>query len=269
MLKLVSTVIFILSASRSVFAEDPSCTPNPSESLRRTVVGIERIFDPDEIFVDEHYVTIYGIKGSAWFLDTHTVATIEHVVTGAKLSTDWKEVRLFWSDEKDEKESHSTHVRVRLKDVAVGIRTLESIITLELEQAVEGVKIAKLRARPLQRNEAVVGIGYTADVLRFVEGRLAFPESDSATDGADAPSPYLPFEMVDREKKEGIGDRYALNNGSSGAPIFDCDGNVVAMVTKFSKQTMSFFGNEVEVTTPWGQANIFGVSTMSLLREDK
>jgi hypothetical protein len=54
-----------------------------------------------------------------------------------------------------------------------------------------------------------------------------------------------------------------LNHGASGAPIVDCEGNVVAVASSFVTQgSLYFAGREITLTTPWGMAN----STAALIQ---
>jgi len=247
-------------------AADPSCKYDPTPLLARSVVELYREFEPEEVYVNrETFTRIHGIKGTAWFVDSQTLVTISHVVTSSKIGGDWKEVTLSWSDAKDEKISHSLKVQVRIKDIVVGIAALEPIITLEIKETLGGVKKTNVRASPLTNNEPVVGIGYRDGALRFAKGHLAYPEpSENEDDNSQAPPPYLPFEIYDSDESKN--DRYVFNHGASGAPLFDCDGNVVAVVQALMIRTLTeFAGQKIEVTTPWGMANMTGVSTIPLL----
>ncbi len=191
----VAMVVMLLVTAASA---ESVCAP--SESLSRAVVGIERRFEPHEVV--REFNTLHGIRGTAWFLNSTTIVTAAHVIEASKLTKEWKEVKLFWSDARDKPESNSVLTHVRIKDSMIIDPRVEPLITLELEQSVAGAATLKIRATPLRRSEKVFAMGYKDQTLRFGEGRLAFPEpSDNPPDDGQPPLPYIPFELVDTEKK--------------------------------------------------------------------
>jgi hypothetical protein len=228
---------------------------------------IERIFDPSEVVLGEQGVRLEGVRGSAWVLDDRTLVTIEHVARGARLNDTWKDVTIFWSNAKNEEPGNKLHTRMRFKEMIPGVHQLEYAALLEVEYYVPGGMAAQIRATPLRRNEPVVGMGYAGGKLRFAEGRLAFPEPSGDPESGqkvEIPLPYLPFEMYDPEGNDGRGDRYALDYGASGGPIFDCNGNVAAIVQGFHSRQLHMLGQMQRVTTAWGTANVSGISASSL-----
>jgi len=58
---------------------------------------------------------------------------------------------------------------------------------------------------------------------------------------------------------ESKNDRYVLIEGTSGAPISDCSGWVVASISGFFSYELAFPGAKVRITTPWGQPNGAGL----------
>ncbi len=266
MRKHIATLAIILGCTSPAFswALVEKCENDPSESLKRAVVGIERAFDDDEIYV-ENMRTVYGMRGTAWFLNKRTLTLVEHVATGAKLTRDWKPVRLFWSDARDTNENHSVDVRIRIsQEVQTGVPG-EGLVLIELEREVDGAVVPKLAGAPLRRNETIVGIGYLNTELRFANGRFALPKPSAEPDHhAKPPKRYLPFEMVDMDRNPPVGDRYVFDHGSSGAPLFNCEGGVVGVVAAFLSKEMSMFGKTIRYTTPWGEANVMAVSVSEL-----
>ena len=59
-------------------------------------------------------------------------------------------------------------------------------------------------------------------------------------------------------------DRLVLDHGASGAPVLDCQGRVVAVVSNLFTQTMQFLSNAIRISTAWGQANVASVPVQVL-----
>jgi hypothetical protein len=58
-------------------------------------------------------------------------------------------------------------------------------------------------------------------------------------------------------------DRLAVDYGASGAPVFDCNGRVAAVVAGVLTQTL-MLGGEVRVSTAWGMPNVLSVPVQAL-----
>jgi hypothetical protein len=54
-------------------------------------------------------------------------------------------------------------------------------------------------------------------------------------------------------------DRHVLDHGSSGAPVFDCTGRVVAVVDNLFTTTMQFMARTIRISTAWGHPNVVSV----------
>ena len=54
-------------------------------------------------------------------------------------------------------------------------------------------------------------------------------------------------------------NRLVLDHGASGAPVLDCQGRVVAVVSNLFTQTMQFLSSAIRISTAWGQANVVSV----------
>ncbi|HUO50610.1 MAG TPA: serine protease [Candidatus Paceibacterota bacterium] len=244
-------------------AAEPACQSTLFPALVRSVVSIERMFDADEVQI-ENGKTIYGIRGVAWWLAPRMLVTIEHVATASKLNDDWKKVTLSWGDTKDGPASHSFETKARFKELVPGDQKLEYLALLEVENEPPGAVSASVRATPLRNGEPVIGVGYKDQKLRFAEGRLIFPKfSEEGPQVAVVPLPYLPFELYDSDLSKN--DRYVFDHGASGSPLFDCNGEAVAVTQGLQTSTLTFFqGQSIRVTTPWGTANESGISTASL-----
>jgi hypothetical protein len=61
-------------------------------------------------------------------------------------------------------------------------------------------------------------------------------------------------------------DRLALDHGASGAPVFDCDGRVVAVVSTLITQTLNLPTGAVRVSTAWQTPNVVSMPAESLKR---
>jgi hypothetical protein len=66
------------------------------------------------------------------------------------------------------------------------------------------------------------------------------------------------FELSDGD------DRLALDHGASGAPVLDCDGRVVAVVSNVFSKTLSFMSRAIRVSTAWGSPNVVAVPISGL-----
>jgi hypothetical protein len=54
-------------------------------------------------------------------------------------------------------------------------------------------------------------------------------------------------------------DRLVLDHGASGAPILDCEGRVIAVVSNVFTQTVQSPFRAIRVSTAWGQPNVVSV----------
>jgi hypothetical protein len=118
---------------------------------------------------------------------------------------------------------------------------------LELDTAVPDAAVLQRRAEPLIADEPVVSLAYPGNQLRFAGGRFV----QLGSDGKFAGSALL--EMYDGS------DRLVLDHGASGAPVLDCDGRVVAVVTTLITRTMSFLSNVIRVSTAWQSPNVVAI----------
>ena len=54
-------------------------------------------------------------------------------------------------------------------------------------------------------------------------------------------------------------DRLVVDHGASGAPVLDCGGRVVAVVSTLITQTIRFLSNAVRISTAWQQPNVVSI----------
>ena len=59
-------------------------------------------------------------------------------------------------------------------------------------------------------------------------------------------------------------DRLVLDHGASGAPVVDCDGRVVAVVSNLFTSTLQIMSRAVRISTAWGSANVSSVPAQVL-----
>jgi hypothetical protein len=227
---LVSALVLgALSAPVEATCVDPA-------ALDRSTVSITRIFDGQERKVD---AGVLGVRGTAWFLSSTSMVTAGHVATAMNLSNQkWTPVEI--------RDGHGTQsIAVRVVRV-VGAHA-EKIAMLELQTPFPGAQSLQIRIEPLAPEERVVSLAYPGNRLRFAHGRFV-----EYGDGDKFAGTAL-LEMYDGD------DRLVLDHGASGAPVLDCQGRVVAVVSNLFTQTMQFLSNAIRISTAWGQANVASV----------
>ena len=100
---------------------------------------------------------------------------------------------------------------------------------------------------PLVAEEPVVSLAYPGDQLRGASGRFVrYGEGDRLAGTAL-------LEMYEGN------DRLVLDHGASGAPVLDCAGRVVAVVSNLFTTTMRFMSRTIRVSTAWGSPNVASV----------
>jgi hypothetical protein len=156
---------------------------------------------------------------------------------------DWKDIEIV-----DGEVTQSTPVRVLR---STNTRS-ESIAVLEMRSEFSGARRLPTRMEPLLPDEAVVSLAYPSRQLRTASGRFVkYGDSEKLAGMAM-------FELYDGN------DRLALDHGSSGAPVLDCEGRVVAAVSNLITQTLRFPSQEMRVSTAWGSPNVVSVPVQAL-----
>jgi hypothetical protein len=180
-----------------------------------------------------------GIRGTGWFLSPSTMVTADHVATAMRLSDQsWKQVEILNDERK-------LPTPIRILRVAGSNR--EKLAVLELQNPISGARSLQPRVRPLAAEEAVASIAYPGNRLRIANGRFVqYGESDKLAGTAL-------FEIYDGD------DRLVLDHGASGAPVLDCEGRVVAVVSNLLTQTMQFPFRALRISTAWGQPNVVSI----------
>jgi hypothetical protein len=224
----------------AAFAANGACV-GPA-ALSNSVVSITRHFTEEERKSDP---TLLGVRGTGWFLSSRTLATAAHVAESMALSqTDWKEVDL--GEGTQEK-----HFQVRLRKIlGPGV---EKISILELKESFSGAQPLSIRSEPLATGETVYSLGYQGNQLRIASGHFVREGDEARLAGTDL------FELSDGD------DRLALDHGASGAPVLDCEGRVVAVVSNVFAKTISFMSQAIRVSTAWGSPNVAAIPASALV----
>jgi S1-C subfamily serine protease len=92
-----------------------------------------------------------------------------------------------------------------------------------------------------------VALAYPDNRQRFVGGRFVkYGDSDKLAGTAL-------FEIFEGD------NRLVLDHGASGAPVVDCEGRVVAVVSNIFTQTLQFPSRAIRISTAWGSPNVVSV----------
>jgi hypothetical protein len=218
--RLFSILILVVAASRV----EAGCI-DPAMAAHSTV-SITRHFDDEE---QEARPGVVGIRATGWFLSPTLMVTVEHVAVAMKLSDrNWRQIEIGEGEGKQ-----STPARIK----RVAGSNAQKIAVLELQTAFSGAQGFRLRMEPLAPEEPVVSLAG-----RFVQ----YGEGDKFAGTAL-------LEMYDGN------DRLVLDHGSSGAPVLDCAGRVVAVVSNLFTTTIPSISGAIRVSTAWGSPNVVSV----------
>ena len=232
-------VLGLVGASPGSTAPPASCV-DPA-TLVRSAVSIERVFGPEARDTGSDAT---GVRGTGWFSSPRRIVTAAHVAEAMQLSArDWREI----------------DIRERQSKIAAPARLLlvagqgpEKIAVLELATSFPDAVALPLRAQPLTAQERLVAIAYPRGELRFAEGRFARYGDGGAFAGAAL------IEMYDGR------DRLVIDHGASGAPVLDCEGRVVAVVSAAITQTIMLPTGPVRVSTAWHTPNVVAIPAATL-----
>jgi trypsin-like peptidase len=232
-------LVWALVLLGTAWRAEASCI-DPS-SLVRSTVSITRELSAEE---QTSAPGILGIRGTGWFLSGRSIVTAAHVAGAMRLSAqDWRTVE----------------VRDRASVLAIPVRILgvvgalaEKMAVLELETAFPDAVALPIRTAPLVPEEPVSSLAYPDNRLRFAKGRFVQYGTDARVGGAAL------LEMHDGN------DRLVLDHGASGAPVLDCEGRVVAVVSTLITQTISLPTGAVRVSTAWQVPNVVSMPAEAL-----
>src|SRR5262249_34432835 len=136
-------------------------------------------------------------------------------------------------------------VGARIQRVA-GTRA-EKLAVIELQDAIPAARSVPIRTAPLAPDEGVAALAYPDGRPRFVSGRFRQYGDDGKLAGAAL------IEMYEGD------NRLVIDHGASGAPVVDCQGRVVAVVTNVFTQSLVFASREIRISTAWGMPNVVSV----------
>jgi hypothetical protein len=60
-------------------------------------------------------------------------------------------------------------------------------------------------------------------------------------------------------------NRLVIDHGASGAPVFDCEGRVAAVISTVITQNLATPFGEMRIPTPWGSPNVVSVPVQPLM----
>jgi hypothetical protein len=218
-----------LSSSGVAACVDPA-------TLVRSTVSITREFGAEE---REAAPAVLGIRGTGWFLSSRLIVTAAHVAEAMRLSTqDWKDIALV-------ERQNETSIPARIVRLAGALS--EKMAVLELKTAFPSAAALPIRKGPLVPEERLLSLAYPNGELRVANGRFAHYGTAGSLAGAAL------IEMHDGN------DRLVLDHGASGAPVLDCGGRVVAVVSTLITQTINLPTGGVRVSTPWQTPNVVSI----------
>jgi hypothetical protein len=211
-------------------------------TLARSTVSLARIFDEGQPKVEPDVI---GAAGTGWFLSRGSVVTAAHVAEAMNLSTqEWTDIQ----------------VRQRENTVSVGARVLhllgpqaEKIAVLALRTQFPDATLVAIRETPLLAGEPVVSVAYPGRRLRFANGHFLRHGTGERLAGS------MLLELHDG------GDRLVIDHGASGAPVLDCEGRAVAVVTGVLSRTITLLSQQVRVSTAWATPNVVAAPVSALM----
>jgi hypothetical protein len=222
----------LVAVGQTGFCKAQAACVNPS-TLQRSTVGLVRIFDRD---TPEAKAGNLGTAGTAWFLSVRSMVTAGHVAESMHLSPEaWTEVEL-------RRGESASSARVRLWHL-LGPPP-EPIAVLALSEPLADATPLRVRQTPLVEGEVIASLAYPGRRLRIASGRFMRFGAGAKLAGAAL------FEMHDGD------DRLAIDHGASGAPVIDCEGRAVAVVTGVLSQAMTVLSRQIRVSTAWDTPNV-------------
>jgi hypothetical protein len=230
-------VVFVLLATTGTI--NAACVD--ATQLAHTAVNIMRHFDAAG---REAHPDLIGVRGTGWFLTPTTIVTAEHVTAAMNLTTDeWKPLEII-------DENGSQFIDARIQRLAGG--PVEKLAIIEIQRAIAASQSAAIRKEPLRPEEPVATLAYPAGIAHLVSGRFVRLGDEGKLAGMAL------LEMYEGE------NRLVIDHGASGAPVIDCAGRVVAVVTNVFTRTLSGVSRVIRISTAWGMPNVVSVPVQVL-----
>jgi hypothetical protein len=230
------SIVVLVAASSGGAA---SCV-DPS-TLVRSTVSISREFSEDE---RRAAPAILGIRGTGWFLSPRRLVTAAHVAEAMHLSAhEWKEIEIRERERK---------LALPARIARVAGPHAEKVAMLELQAPFPSAVALPVRLQPLVPEERLSSLAYPKGELRFAGGRFVEYGTEENRVGTAL------IEMHDGN------DRLVLDHGASGAPVLDCEGRVVAVVSTLITQTITLPTGPVRVSTAWQTPNVAAIPAEAL-----
>ena len=234
-----SVLMFLLFVSAQSRAET-ACVD--LVKLAHSTVGITRYFDEAERNAQSDVV---GIHGTAWFQSPTNIVTVGHVATAmGSPPQDWKTLDINGG-------SDSKLISARIQRWVDG--GTEKLVVLELQAAFPAARSVAIRTAPLVPEDRLVTLAYPNQNPHFVSGRFV----QYVTDGRLAGTALL--EMYEGD------NRLAIDHGASGAPVFDCEGQIAAVISTVITQVFQTPFGVLRTSTPWGVPNVVSVPAQKLM----
>jgi S1-C subfamily serine protease len=201
-------------------------------------------------------------SGTAWFYgSTHTLVTNAHVVKKLQLGqcSNWT-IQLYQETALGKEE-----FRKDASVVSFESDSANDVAVLQLGESVGAAKILSTTHRALRWKEPLLLVGY-GGYYRLHIGRAEAYQGNAAAIAQDYNQEgALPIDAVDTDDTPGL--LVAFSSGSSGSPVFDCEGFVIGIYSGFLN-VESFW--EKKTTTSYPSAhlspNAFMVAVTTLER---
>jgi len=229
---LIFLILLVVKSRAETACVDPAL-------LARSTVSITRYFDAAEQVSD-----VIGIQGAGWVQSPTTIVTVEHVAVAMGLSTqEWKSIKI----------GDSELISVRIQRWVSG--RIERLAVLKLQNAIAAAESAAIRTSPLAPEDRVITFAGSDRNPRSVVGRFV----QYAGDGRLAGGALL--EVYEGE------NRFVIDHGASGTPVFDCEGRIAALISTVITQILRTPFGDKRLSTAWGSPNVVSVPVHPLTVE--
>jgi S1-C subfamily serine protease len=179
-------------------------------------------------------ITGHQTGGTAWFMSPSLIVTVAHVIDKDGINITFNK----WSFIHIKNESLDIEIKARLK------RQTNRISILELDHAITNIKPLSISDIFPSKEEEAVTLGYPFGKLTEAGGRYVKHKNND-----------MFFELFKDN------NRLAVDHGSSGAPIFNCEGKVIGVTEAILVNPITLFltHGEQRIPPPWGHPNVIGI----------